>query len=73
MKVSLHQFHASTIDWFQKAVSKPSSSRNALARGLCERKQRTCPTDELCLAAARKVLAGRSVAGTPPVIRFGMP
>ncbi len=56
MKVGLHQFHAQTIDWFQKAVSTPGVSRNALARGLCERDQWTGPTGELCVAAARKAL-----------------
>ncbi len=75
MKVGLHQFHAQTIDWFQKAVSTPGVSRNALARGLCERDEWTGPTGELCVAAARKalpVLAGRlGVALPAPHPAFG--
>ncbi len=75
MKVGLHQFHAQTINWFQKAVSTPGVSRNALARGLCERDQWTGPTGELCVAAARKalpVLAARlGVALPAPHPAFG--
>ncbi len=75
MKVGLHQFHAQTIDWFQKAVSTPGVSRNALARGLCERDEWTGPTGELCVAAARKalpVLAARlGVALPAPHPAFG--
>ena len=56
MKVGLHQFHAQTIDWFQKAVSTPGVSRNALALELCEREQWTGTTGELCVASARKAL-----------------
>ncbi len=47
MKVGLHQFHALTIDWFQKAMSTPGFWRNALARSLYERDQWTVSTGKL--------------------------
>ncbi len=56
MEVGLHQFHAQAIGWFQKAVSTPGISRNALARELCERGQWNDTTGELCVASARKAL-----------------
>ncbi len=56
MKVGLHQFHAETIRWFQKAVLTPGISRLALARELCEREQWTGTRGELRVASARKAL-----------------